>query len=93
MLIKSKIEAQLDAEIQSLLRELSNHSSTSEEYADIVERMSKLHKLKVEERPKQISQDTVLVVVANLFGIFWLTRYERENVLSSKALGFIMKPR
>ncbi len=45
-------------------------------------------------RLKPLSLDTVLVVSANIFGILWLARYERENVIRSRsALGFVMKPR
>jgi len=93
MFAKGPIEAKLDEEILSALEELKSHETTSDEYAVVVDRMSKLHKLKVEERPKPISRDTAVVVAANIFGILWLTRYERENVISTKALGFILKPR
>ena len=94
MFTRSEIEAKLDAEIQAALGELENLEKTSEEYGTIVERVSKLHKLKAEEKPKPISPDTLLVVAANIFGILWLARYERENVIKSRtALGFVMKPR
>lgn len=90
---KSATETKLDAEIQSLLDKLSNTQDAAE-YGVLVERISKLHKLKTEERSKQVSPDTVLVVVANIFGILWLARYERENVIKAKnALGFVMRPR
>jgi hypothetical protein len=93
MLIKSKTHAKLDAEIQSALEELEQLSKTSEEYGTLVERISKLHKLKTEEGPKRVSPDAVLFTVANVFGILWLTRYEKTDVINSKALGFVMKPR
>ena len=51
-------------------------------------------KLGAETRIKPPSMDTVLVVGANIFGILWLARYEREHVIKAqKALGFVMKPR
>lgn len=93
MLAKSQIESKLDAEIISALEELSKHESTSEEYGVVVDRIVKLHKLKSEEGLKLPSTDTALIVAANIFGILWLTRYEREHVISSKSLGFVMKPR
>lgn len=104
-MLKSPIESKLDAEIISALEELEHLEKASEDYGTIVERMSKLHKLKSEEsdrshkiksdsKIKPPSLDTVLAVGANIFGILWLTRYERENVIKSKAaLGFVMKPR
>jgi hypothetical protein len=95
MFTKSETETKLDAEIRALLDKLESMSDkNSDEYGTIVERISKLHKLKAEERPKQISPDTVLVVAANVFGILWLARYERENVIKSRsAFSHVMKPR
>jgi hypothetical protein len=91
---KSDTEVKLDAEIQAALDELDKYpNKTSEEYGTIVDRIAKLHKLKSEERTKPISPDTALVVVANVLGIIWITQHERVNVISTKALGFIMKPR
>jgi hypothetical protein len=92
MFIKSLIETKLDAEIESALEELKSHDKMSKEYGQLVDRIAELHKLKTEERSKQISPDTVLVVAANLFGILWLARYERENVIKApKAFGSVMK--
>lgn len=93
MFTKSQTGAKLDAEIISALETLENLDKTSEEYGALVDRITKLHKLKMEEHPKRISADTALVVAANIFGVLWITRYERENVINTKALGFIMKPR
>lgn len=91
MFTKSQTETQLDAEIQAALVKLAATEKLSEDYASLVDRISKLHKLKTEERSKPLSADTVLVVAANIFGILLVTRYEREHVVTSKALGFAMK--
>lgn len=91
MLTKSPIESELDAEILSLLKKLKETTKDSKEYVETIDRISSLHKLKVEERPKRLSKDTVLVVAANIFGILWLARYERENVISGRAFGNIMR--
>ena len=95
MFIKSKSETKLDAEILVLLDKLESlPDKKSEEYAAILDRVSTLNKLKIEGRSKQISPDTVIVVAANIFGILWLTRFEKEHVIPSKsALGLVMKPR
>lgn len=94
-MFKSQIESTLDAEILSALKELDGQEKTSEKYGTIVERISKLHKLKSEENRgfRPLSLDTVLVVGANIFGILWLARYERENVIRSpSAMKFVMRP-
>jgi hypothetical protein len=93
MFAMSSIETKLKQEIISALEELETLRDDPEKYNATVDRIAKLHKLKSEERLKLPSMDTALVVGANIFGILWLTRYEREHVISSKALGFVMKPR
>jgi hypothetical protein len=94
MFAKSDIEVKLDAEITVLLAKLESiPDKKSTEYAQIVERLSELHKLRP-ERSKHVSPDTILIVAANIFGILWLARYERDNVIKSRnALGLVMKPR
>jgi hypothetical protein len=93
MLPKSSIESKLDQEILLALDKLDGLDPKSEEYGAIVDRVAKLHKLKTEGRPRPVSLDTMLIVGANIFGILWLTRFERENVITAKsALRFVMKP-
>lgn len=90
-LTPSKTESLLTAEIEASIEALPKTARTSEDYAKRVDLIATLHKLKTEERSKPISKDTVAVVAANIFGILWLTRYEKEHVISSKALGFVFK--
>jgi hypothetical protein len=96
MFTKSETATKLDAEINALLDCLKKTTKDSKEYDMYIERIAKLHKLKTEEKSKfkPISSDTVLLVAANIFGILWLARYEKTDVIKSKtALGFVMKPR
>lgn len=89
MFTKNETESQLDAEIRSALTELKLLEKTSEDYGTLVERISKLHKLKTEERSRQISTDTALNVAANIFAILVIVNHERAGVITSKALGFV----
>jgi hypothetical protein len=96
MFIKTQTESKLDAEILSALSELKDLDKKSKEYATLVEHISKLHKLKIEERPrfKPISPDTMLVVAANIFGILWLARFEKTEVIKApNAMRHVMKPK
>jgi len=43
--------------------------------------------------PKRISPDTLATIGANLLGIMIIIGHERAHVVTSKALGFIMKLR
>lgn len=93
MFAKSETESMLDAEIRATLTELKNHEKTSEEYGDLVDRISSLHKLKAEEKPKRINPDTALVVGANIFGILAIINHERVSVITSKAMNSVIKLR
>jgi hypothetical protein len=93
MFKKRRIAAKLDGEILSALEELGNHDETSEEYRKIIERIVILEKLQPNTGMQSLKMDTVLLVAANIFGIVWLARYEKENVIRSQsALRFVMKP-
>jgi len=94
MFPKSETEIKLDAQIQVALNKLNDLEPTSEEYGVVVEHISELHKLKTESRFKlKISPDTALIVAANIFGVLWIARYERDHVINGKGFGHIIKPR
>lgn len=88
-----KPKSKLDQAIDDALFTLLSHHPTSDEYATIVERVAKLHKLKEIESPQRVSPDTLLTVGANLAGIMMIIHHERLNVVTSKALSFVMKPK
>lgn len=82
----------LENVLDRALRELSNHSIDSQEYAKILEMVVKLHKMK-EEESSSVSKDTILVVAANLLGIFMILKHEHVNVITSRAMNLLLKPR
>lgn len=92
-MFKSRLESKLDAEIAFLLEELETLRDDPEKYATNVDRIAKLDKLRTQGfQPPSL--DTVLIVGANIFGILWLARYEREEVIKApNAFKFVMKPR
>ena len=70
------------------------HKLKSEEAQTQIKIEETLHKFEADSKLKLPSTDTMLIVAANIFGILWLARYERENVIRApKAFGNIMKPR
>lgn len=83
----------LDVVCTNSLRALHNHTPESEEYARLLDQSVKLHKMKTETQPRRPSPDTLILVAANILGILLVTRYERENIVTSKAFGLILKPR
>lgn len=91
MLFKPKEKTKIDIEIDQLTLNLKDHPVTSKEYGKIVKRMSELHKIRQEERPDQFSKNNMLAAAASILGILLITKYEYENIVDSKALGFIPK--
>lgn len=83
----------LQKEIDRTLVQLKSHSPTTEEYGTIVDRLVKLYQMNEKDQPSSVSPDTMILVAANLLGIALIIRHEHANVITSKALGFVQKPR
>lgn len=81
----------LEKAIDDLLNEMNSVSSDSEEYSKMVDQLVKIYNLKDVDRPKRISPDTLATVLGNLAGILLIVGHERANVVTSKALGFVLK--
>lgn len=90
---KNKIEALIDELIERTLVQMSGERVSKEDYANGLEMVERLAKLKSLMADKKVSKDTILLVIANLVGICLILGYEHVNVISSKALGFVMKGR
>lgn len=82
----------LDEEIERVLHDLKDVSIKDQEYPKLVETLTKLYSLKPEQ-PKPISNDTLAMIAGNLAGIVLIVGYERANIVTSKALGFVLKLR
>ena len=86
---KSKVELAID----DLLFEMQSHSATSDEYGTMLDRVTQLQKLKAEDKPSRPSADTLALIGANLVGIAMIIRHEQLNVISTKALNFVIRPK
>jgi hypothetical protein len=93
MFLDPKSKSKLQAAIDNTLFEMESHPASSEEYGTMLDRVKQLHKLKEEEKPSRPSPDTLILVSANLVGIAMILRHEHLNVITSKALGFVLKPK
>lgn len=83
----------LDAAIADLFEEMKVVTSDDDEYIAAVTQLTELYKLRELTKPKSISPDVVLTVAGNLVGILAILHFERVNVITSKALGFVLKLR
>ena len=86
---KTPVEKELDA----LFSNLRIANPDSEEYATTLDMIVKLHKLQADEKPQQVSPDTLVLAAVNLLGIVMILSHERLNVITTKATSLVMKPR
>lgn len=82
----------LELAVNRAVLRLSAHEIGSEEYLATISSLEKLHKMKEAEKPSSISKDTMLVVAANILGIILIISHERVNVVSTRAIGLLLKP-
>lgn len=83
----------LQKAIDDLLNEMNSVTGDTEEYSKMVKQLAELYKIREQSAPKRISPDTAAIVAGNLIGIFVIVGHERANVVTSKALSFVMKLR
>lgn len=84
----------LDDAIDQAFLALKTHDATSPEYSTIVDQLDKLYKIKSsydKDNKNSVSLDQVIAVAGNLAGIIMILGYENAHVVTSKALGFVMK--
>ena len=83
----------LEKEIDRVIEQMSSTEPNTDEYKAISENLEKLYKAKAHERIRNVSPDTIAVIAGNLLGIGLILGYEKANVITTKALGFVMKGR
>jgi hypothetical protein len=84
-------ESEYDKQVRRILRELETTDPGSEEYGRLVERLNKLQRMRAEDRPERLSPNTAAIVSANLLGIVMIIRHEQLNLITSKALGVLLR--
>jgi uncharacterized protein (UPF0335 family) len=93
MFKKQKEPSKLDEAINEVYREMAGVTADSKEYAAMVKQLKVLHKMKTQESAFRVTPDTALIVAANVLGIVVIVSHERVAVITSKALGLIMRLR
>jgi hypothetical protein len=83
----------LDTAIDEALAQLAGIKVDTDEYTKTMDQVTKLYKLKEQTTPKRVSPDAMVLVAGNLLGIVLILGYERAHVVTSKALGFVLKSR
>lgn len=83
----------LEKAIDDVLTDMQGYTSETDEFAKAVDQLDKLYKLKTIDSPERVSPDTLAIIAGNLVGIVLIVGYERANVVTSKALTFVLKAR
>lgn len=81
----------IDAAIAQVVDDMLLTPTGTKEYTELTEQLERLYKSKGHVSDRSISPDTLLMVGANLLGIILILTYERANVVTSKALSFILR--
>jgi hypothetical protein len=83
----------LNKEIDRVLTRMSTIDPTTTEYADLTASLSKLYEFKESTSKNKLSKDTMAIVAGNLLGIIMIVGHEKAHVVTSKAIGFVLKAR
>jgi len=86
-------QSALNKVIDLQLDMLDDNSLTLEDRDKMIDQLERLSKVKQTSRPPLPSTDTLVAVVGHLIGIKMIVNYERENIVTSKALSFVQKLR
>lgn len=85
----------LEKEIDDILEEMSVEHSDTEKYAKMAENLERVCKAKSYERNPKPDGNTVLqvggTVLGSVVGILLISNYEKIDVLTSKALQFVLR--
>lgn len=89
----SKSQRLIENELERSLTALRSEIIFNEDYTKTLSIVERLHDMMDKEKPNVVSKDTMLMVASNLVGIFMIIKHEHVNVITSKALGFVLRPR
>ena len=93
MFNKVKEPTKLEIEIERAMSKLARLEMDTKEYAETLNIVKALNALKEKEQPSRISPDTMAIVAGNLLGIFLIIKHEHVNVITTKAMGLLIRPR
>lgn len=93
MFQKPPSDARIEVAINRVLLSMEASAPDSPEYEKLVDRLSELHALKVNNTKNGLSKDTLATIIANIAGILLILQYERVNIVGTKALAFVQKLR
>lgn len=88
-----KHQRELESELNRALTRLRAEIPNSEDYTKMLGLVERLHDMMDEQKPNVVSKDTLFTVGGNLLGIILILKHERLNVITTKALSFVIRTR
>lgn len=90
---KPKIEStRLEPVINRVIAEMEEYGPLSPEYPALMKKLKKLYELKSKDKSR-IDPNTVILGAINILGILVIVSYEHAHAVTSKAAGFVFKPK
>lgn len=89
---KKDRSSSLEKEIEAVIKKMSALEPDSKEYTAIADNLEKLYSAKSKDNSR-ISPDTIAIIAGNLLGIVLILGYEKTNIVTSKAMGFVLRGR
>ena len=84
----------VESEYERALIHLKGEMIETEEYKKTLSLVERLNALMDKSKPSTVSKDTMLMAATNIIGIIMIISHEQVgHVVTSKALGFILRPR
>jgi hypothetical protein len=71
--------------------DLRNLTPDDTNYKETLKAVKTLSNLIAEEKPEELNPNTVLIVIGNVFIGGMFTIFERSNIVTTKAVPFLMK--
>ena len=91
-LFKKKEPTTIDVLIEEVEAQLLHTDEISEDYAILLTNLERLNELKLKTNQRMDKQQKA-AILCNLLGIGIIVGFERNNIITSKALGLIFKGR
>lgn len=92
---RPKDEPTVQAAVNQVLSNMEQTQPGTDEYTAMVDNLAKLTKAQNEAKQAKsewrVKPDTIALIAANLIGIVLVMHYEKAEVITTKAIGFVPK--
>lgn len=93
-MFKRKEQSHLERELDRIVLALRTQEPGSAEYTKLVNQLVQLNDLQYDKKKStSVSKETLAVIGGNLLGILLIIKHEHVNVISSKAMSLLLKPK